>query len=98
MPRIVYTYRSSSTPQSSPPNLLMRVAAGVVSVLILAASAFLGLFIFAAVLGILAIAGTVLAARLWLYKRRVEAALKWGASQNPRKADYIDVESVERER
>ena len=96
MPRIVYSYRSSQGPQGGPPNLLVRIAAGVISALVLIASAFLGLFIFLAVLGIVAVVGTVMAVRFWLFKRRVETALKWGASQDPRDRGYIDAEYEER--
>lgn len=97
MPRIVYTYRSSHGPQESEPNPLVRIAAGVLSVLVLVASAFLGFFIFLAVLGVLAVAGSVLAVRLWLFRRRIDAALKWGASQNPRDRGYIDAEYEDRQ-
>ncbi len=92
MPRVVYTYGSSQGPQEGQPNLLVRIAAGLISALVLIASAFLGLFIFPAVLGIVVIAGTVMAVRLWLFKRRVETALKWGATQYPRERGYIDAE------
>ncbi len=54
------------------------------------------LFIFLAVLGVLAVAGTVMAIRLLLFKRRVETALKWGASQYSRERGYIDAEYKER--
>ena len=96
MSRIVYTYRTNYGRPNGPPNLLVRIAAGVISALVLIASAFLGLFIFLAVLGIVAVAGTVMAVRFWLFKRRVEAALKWGASQDPRNKGYIDAEHGER--
>ncbi len=96
MPRIVYTYGSNNGPQEGQPNILVRFAAGLISALVLIASAFLGLFIFLAVLGILAVAGTVMAIRLWLFKRRVETALKWGAKQYPRERGYIDAEYKER--
>ncbi|HMP73544.1 MAG TPA: hypothetical protein PKE55_09815 [Kiritimatiellia bacterium] len=97
MQRVVYTYRSSNGPEGDPPNLLARILAGAISVLVLVASAFLGVFIFLAVLGMLAVAGVVMAVRLWLYRRRVDAALKWGASQRTRKSDYIEAEYHERE-
>lgn len=96
MPRFVYSYRSSQEPQGGQPNLLVRIAAGIVSALVLIASAFLGLFIFLAVLGIVAVAGTIMAVRFWLFRRRIETALKWGASQNPRDKGYIDAEYEER--
>ncbi len=96
MPRVVYTYRSNNGPQEGQPNILVRFAAGLISVLVLIASAFLGLFIFLAVLGVVAVAGMVMAARLWLFKRRVETALKWGASQYPGDRGYIDAEYEER--
>jgi hypothetical protein len=51
---------------------------------VLAVSAFLGLVIFLAALGIFVIAGAVIAIRFWLLQRRIDTALKWGASPNPR--------------
>ena len=96
MSRIVYTYRTNYGRPNGPPNLFVRIAAGVISGLVLIASAFLGLFIFLAVLGIMAVAGAVMAVRIWLFKRRVETALKWGASQDPRDRGYIDAEYEER--
>ena len=95
MMRIVHIHRSRYSPQGGM-NPLVRLAAGVVSALVLLASAFLGFFIFLAVLGVLAVAATVMAFRLWLFRRRVEAALRRGASQDPRDKGYIDAEYEER--
>ncbi len=97
MSRIVYAYRSSQGRQGEQPNFLVRIVAGVASALVLIVSAFLGLFIFLAALGILAIVGTVMGVRLWLFKRRIQTELKRGASQGARGRDYIDVEYKERE-
>ena len=96
MPQIVYTYRRNYGPQGNRPNLLVRLAAGLVSVLALVASAFLGLFIFLAVLGILAVAGTVVAVRFWLFRRRVEAALEKEAASDVHDRGYIDADYEER--
>ncbi len=66
-----------------PAGLLTRVALAILSLIVLVVSAFLGVFIFLAALGFLAIAGVVLAVRLWLLKRTV---------RDRRTKDYIDVE------
>lgn len=96
MPRIVYTYRSSQGPQGDQPNILVRLAIGVLSVVALIASALFGLFIFLTALGVVAVAGAVLAVRFWLFRRKVEAALKHGAAQDTQDRDYIDAEYEER--
>jgi len=72
--------------------ILTRIAVGVLSVLALIVSAFLGAVIFLAVLGFVAVAGTVLAVRVWLLKRRIEKTMSEGAPADRRPKDYIDVE------
>jgi tellurite resistance protein TehA-like permease len=97
MPRIHYTYSSRQSSQANQPALLVRIVAGALSLLALAASAFLGLFIFVAMVGILAFVFVVVAIRMWLFQRKVEAAFKREASQPRQQPDYIDVEYRERE-
>ncbi len=96
MTRIIYTCRTSQAEQRDRPSLLVRIAAGLITAMVLVVSAFLGLVIFLAALGIFAVVGAVIAIRLWLFKRRVETALKWGAKQYPRERGYIDAEYKER--
>ncbi len=96
MTRIVYTtYRQG--PSGPPPNLLARIVTGVAAGVLLVASTFLGLFIFVAVLGVLAVAGAVVAVRLWFFRRRVEAAVRQAEAPPEAKPDYIDVEFEERD-
>lgn len=97
MSRIVYTIGSGPGPQANRPNLLMRIAAGALSALVLIASAFLGLLIFLAVLGLLAVAGTILAVRLWFFRQKVEAARKQDPTHHSQTPDYVDVEYQERD-
>lgn len=80
--------------------ILTRIAVGVLSLLALIVSAFLGAVIFLAVLGFMAVAGAVLAVRIWLFKRRVDKSMSEGAPADSRPKDYIDVEyrEVESER
>ncbi len=94
MPHFLYSTRYGL--RGAQPNLLVRIAAGVGSALVLIASAFLGLFIFLAVLGLLAFGGAVMAVRVWIFRRRVAAALRWGATQDPRTRRAIDTEYEER--
>jgi flagellar basal body-associated protein FliL len=96
MQRITYTYSSRQGTPGRPPNIIGRIIAGVLSLLALVASAFLGIFIFIAVVGVLLIAGIAVTIRMWLFRRKVEAAFKQRAQQNPQKPDYIDVEFEER--
>lgn len=74
------------------PGILTRIAVGVFSVLALIVSAFLGAVIFLAVLGFMAVAGAVLAVRIWLFKRRVDRSVNAGAPADGRPKDYIDAE------
>ncbi len=71
---------------------LMRAMLGIVSVLAVVASAFLGLFIFLAVLGFVAVAGAVMAVRVWFFKRRMEKMMREAGQTEP---DYIDAEYSE---
>jgi hypothetical protein len=96
MPQIVYTYTSRRAPHAGRPNLLVRMIAGAVSVVVLVVSAFLGLFIFLAVFGIMAVAGVILAVWFWLFRRRVETAMKWDKSTDSKDKGYIDVDYEER--
>ncbi len=75
----------------------MRIATGIVSAIVLVASAFLGLIIFLAVLGLLAVVGTIMAVKFWLFRRRIESTLKRGTAQPPRDSGYIDAEYEERD-
>ena len=68
---------------------LMRAMLGVVSVLAVVASAFLGLFIFLAVLGFVAVAGAVVAVRVWFFKRHMKKMMSEAGETEP---DYIDAE------
>ena len=71
---------------------LMRAMLGIVSVLAVVASAFLGLFVFLAVLGFVAVAGAVMAVRVWFFKRRMEKMMREAGQTEP---DYIDAEYSE---
>lgn len=75
-----------------PAGLLTRVALAVLSLIVLVVSAFLGVFIFLAVLGFVAIAGAVLAVRLWLLKRHIDKNMSEGVTGDRGPKDYIDVE------
>ena len=76
MTRIIYNYRTNQTGRIGQPNLLVRIAAGLITAVVLLVSAIFGLVIFLAALGIFAIAGAVIAIRFWLLQRWIDTALK----------------------
>lgn len=92
--RVIYTY--SNAPRRPPTGLLGRIAGLIVSVLALAGAAFFGFFIFLFVLGVIIVAGSFIALRVWWFKRQFRSAMNQKRSGSaPR--DYIDVEFTERD-
>lgn len=87
MPRIGYTYRTSHGPQGGQPNILVRIAVGVISALVLFATAFLGLFIFLAALGVVVVEGKVMAVRFKKNQRKLQD------QERESRRDYIERES-----
>ncbi len=91
--RVIYTW--SNAPRGSSSGLAGRIAGLIISVLALAAAAFFGFFIFLFVFGLVVIAGSLLALRLWWFKRRIEKEFTRPPAAKPPPRDYIDVEFTE---
>ncbi len=98
MSPVNYHYRVDYGLPGKPPNMLLRIAGAVGSLLVLTLAAFLGFFVFLAVLGVVAVGGVVIAIRLaWLRRqwRRMEEAAE--ADRPAARGDYIDAEFTERD-
>lgn len=93
MPRVTYIYLNG---QRKPVNPFMKAVGAVVSILLLGLAAFLGFFVFLAVVGLFAVAAVVLSIRFWLFNRQTRRA---GAQRSQGRADpgYIDVDYTEKD-
>lgn len=96
MNRIFYSVRMTEGPPVRPPNPFVRAIGTILSILTLAAAAFLGFFVFLAVLGVVLIGGAIFAVRVWLLKRHIEKAMTNGADRPPHEPDYIEAEFIDK--
>lgn len=96
MNRIIYSYRTSEGAPVRPPNPFMRAVATLLSILTLAAAAFLGLFVFLAVLGVALVGGTILLVRVWLLKRQIEKAMPQGSARPSDDPETIEAEFTDK--
>ncbi len=94
MPRVTYIYLNG---QRKPVNPFMKAVGAVVSLLVLGLAAFLGFFVFLAVIGILAVAALILSIRFWLFKKQWAARPKSKGSQGRSDPGFIDVEYTEKD-
>jgi uncharacterized membrane protein HdeD (DUF308 family) len=96
MAAVHYRYTVRIGEPGPKPSLLVRIIGGILSILALGLAAFLGFFVFLIVFGLLVIAGSIMAIRLWLFKRRVEATMQDPHSRQTKEKDYIDVDYTEK--
>src|SRR5690606_19392539 len=64
----------------APANPLVRVVAAISAAVLLAASLFVGAFVFLIVLGIVAVLVLVFAIRFWRFRRQIRAAMEQARS------------------
>lgn len=93
MSRITYIYLNG---QRKPVNPFMKAVGAVVSILLLGLAAFLGFFVFLAVVGFLAVAAVVFAIRFWLFNRQVKRASE-PHTKGRADSGYIDVDYTEKD-
>lgn len=98
MSPVTYHYRINYGLPGKRPNVLLRILGTVVSLLALALAAFLGFFVFLAVLGVVAIGGAIIAVRLAWLRRQWSKMEESTTTRGPAGADdYIDAEFTERD-
>ena len=80
------------------PGPIAQVASFIIGIVALGIAAFLGIFILAALVGLIVIGSALLAMRLWWIRRKIEQAVRDGRSPGDvLHADYIVIEERETE-
>ena len=75
------------------PGPIAQVASFIIGIVALGIAAFLGIFILAALVGLVVIGSAVLAMRLWWIKRKIEQAVRDGRSPSDVvHAEYMVIE------